>query len=909
MCLRQGFYFGVLVAAVTLSCGSSPGTEFSARGTEADQSALSEGSSSFTLFESGQVRPLALSPNGRLLFATNTPDNRLEVFELRTGAPTHIGSIPVGLEPVAVAARTNNEVWVVNHLSDSVSIVKLTAGGRRGVVERTLLVGDEPRDIVFAGRNNSRAFITTAHRGQNVPYDPQLTTPGIGRADVWVFDAKRPGDNLTGEPITILTLFTDTPRALAVSPDGKHVYAAGFHTGNQTTAISALFNIFGGMQPPFTNFEGIEAPLVGSVLKFIDGHWVDSMGNIRDEAVNFNLPDQDVFVIDANANPPQQLAGSDGFYTGVGTVLFNMAVNPVTGAVYVSNLESRNHVRFEGPGIFGGSTIRGHSVESRITVLQQGQVLPRHLNKHVDRTTCCKPLPNDENARALAFPQSMAVSKDGTTLYVAALGSDKVGIFDTNALEADTFVPDTSDHVALTGGGPTGLILDERRGQVYVLTRYDNSISVIDTASRAEVAHVAMYNPEPPSVTEGRRFLYDAALTSSTGDQACAGCHPFADTDSLAWDLGNPDDVVIPNLNPTMGPMPLPMIFHPLKGPMTTQSLRGMANNGPMHWRGDRSGAANAPNIEPDSGAFDEHAAFMAFRPAFQHQVGRHEPITEEQMEAFTNFILQIKYPPNPIRNLDNSLTPEQQSGWEHFVGPKSFGEFTCIDCHVINRDLGQFGTNGFTTFSDQPDLTKIPHLRNLYQKVGMFGMPEVPFGLINPIDNGHKGDQIRGFGFNHDGTFDTIFRFNNVTSFTQRPDNPEGFDVDEEGMQARRDMEAFMLAFDSDFAPIMGQQVTIHHRSKSDSTSRLELMMSRAELGECDLVAKTVDKGQQRGYLYLGGGQFKQDRAGTQNLTDSDLLQIARRSPVTFTCAPPGSGIRVGIDRDEDGILDGDEN
>src|SRR5258706_8501037 len=37
---------------------------------------------SFTLFESGQVRPLALSPNGRLLFACNTPDNRLEGFRV-----------------------------------------------------------------------------------------------------------------------------------------------------------------------------------------------------------------------------------------------------------------------------------------------------------------------------------------------------------------------------------------------------------------------------------------------------------------------------------------------------------------------------------------------------------------------------------------------------------------------------------------------------------------------------------------------------------------------------------------------------------------------------------------------------------------------------------------------------------
>src|SRR5262245_28664491 len=61
---------------------------------------------SFTTFEAGQVRPLALSPDGKLLFATNTPDNRLEVFEVKTSSLVHRASIPVGLEPVAVAARS-----------------------------------------------------------------------------------------------------------------------------------------------------------------------------------------------------------------------------------------------------------------------------------------------------------------------------------------------------------------------------------------------------------------------------------------------------------------------------------------------------------------------------------------------------------------------------------------------------------------------------------------------------------------------------------------------------------------------------------------------------------------------------------------------------------------------------------
>ena len=121
----------------------------------------------FVTFESGQVRPLALSSDGSTLLAVNTPDNTLEIFSVAAGGLTHTGSVPVGLEPVAVAMPGNlanaDEAWVVNHLSDSVSIVDLAASPPR--VVRTLLVGDEPRDIVFAGTNRDRAFITTAHRG------------------------------------------------------------------------------------------------------------------------------------------------------------------------------------------------------------------------------------------------------------------------------------------------------------------------------------------------------------------------------------------------------------------------------------------------------------------------------------------------------------------------------------------------------------------------------------------------------------------------------------------------------------------------------------------------------------------------------------------------------------------------
>ena len=102
----------------------------------------------FVHFESPHSHPLELVPGAGRLLAVNTADGRLEVFAIGpTGLPVHEASIAVGVEPVAVRARTASEAWVVNRVSDSVSIVDL---GRLCVVD-TVEVGDEPTDVVFAG--------------------------------------------------------------------------------------------------------------------------------------------------------------------------------------------------------------------------------------------------------------------------------------------------------------------------------------------------------------------------------------------------------------------------------------------------------------------------------------------------------------------------------------------------------------------------------------------------------------------------------------------------------------------------------------------------------------------------------------------------------------------------------------
>jgi hypothetical protein len=338
-----------------------------------------------------------------------------------------------------------------------------------------------------------------------------------------------------------------------------------------------------------------------------------------------------------------------------------------------------------------------------------------------------------------------------------------------------------------------------------------------------------------------------------------------------------------------------------------------MANQGPMHWRGDRTGGSQESSAQPNEGAFDEQAAFKQFNPAFVGLLGRHAQLSEAEMQQFTDFILQIVYPPNPIRNLDNSLTPAQQAGRDFYFNVEVALPGSCESCHrldpLANPEEGSFagffGTDGRSSFALEPQIVKIPHLRNMYQKVGMFGAG-FSIGVLGP--DPFMGDQIRGFGFNHDGSIPDMFRFNSLFDASVR--NPRGIPTTPEGAEAKRNMEQFMLAFDSNLAPIVGQQVTLTARNEAVALPRIQLLMARADVGECDLVAKGSVNSRQAGFLYLRNGQFKSDRQAIPQIPEGTLrtLVAATDGVLTYTCTPPGSGVRIGIDRDLNGVLDGDE-
>jgi YVTN family beta-propeller protein len=180
---------------------------------------------SFRNFEAPQVHPLALTPDHKHLLAVNSPNASLSVFDLSSGAPVLSAEIPVGLQPVSVAARTDREVWVVNWLSDSVSIVDLTLGN----VVCTIDVGDEPTDILFAGSDGQKAFVCVSGGGRQTIDGISVT--GANGA-VKIFDPA----NLHAAP-QVINILAKQPRALARDASGAQVFVSVFESGNQTTLI------------------------------------------------------------------------------------------------------------------------------------------------------------------------------------------------------------------------------------------------------------------------------------------------------------------------------------------------------------------------------------------------------------------------------------------------------------------------------------------------------------------------------------------------------------------------------------------------------------------------------------------------------------------------------------------------
>ena len=857
---------------------------------------------SFVNFETAPVHPLALSPDSSRLAACNLADGKLEVFDVSSGSPAPLGSVPVGLDPVSVRFRTSTEAWVVNHISDSISVVDVVALR----VIATIDTLDTPEDVVFAG-SPPRAFVSCA-----LPNTVQ------------VFD---PATHLL---VTNVIIEAERPKALAVSPDGSKVYAAIFESGNGTTLVGATFrNLlffdnavsatngpYGGQNPPPNDGNAFNPPMNPAlptnvpppatgiiVRKTAAGRWLDdnqrdwtefvsgTNAHLTQRVPGWDLPDRDLASIDTADY-------SVSYATGLMNLCMALAVNPASGRVAVVGTDAINEVRFE-PNLNG---VFARVKVALVDPLTRGSTV-KDLNPHLDYTT--RSLPAAERHKSVGDPRGLVWTADGMRGYVAGMGSRNVAVIDADGNRLRPLPIEL-------GEGPCGLALDEARQRLYVFNRFSSSLSVVDIASETVIGAVPLFDPTPLGVAAGRRHLYDTRRTSGLGQASCASCHVDARLDRLAWDLGNPAGENSTQLVNDQGTL-LTNQYHPMKGVMLTQTLQDIIGHEPFHWRGDR----------PD---------FESFNTTFTNLQGAATGLTPSEMRELRDFLASIRFPPNPYRRFDNGLSTNLSLAG-HFASREDNGGFTagpplpngnavagiaafngpgnfCVSCHSLPTGLGRDalltpssaftnippGPNGGHHFPlanrlEGPLRSKNAQFRNLADRVGM--------------DKAREQSRA-GFGFGHDGSVDSVTHFlsglrvvgdQEIADLIALLLSVSGADVESEGAAA-----------DSTPPAAVGRQLTVNSPARPPLLDAM-LALAQSPASRVEVVAHGIKDGVARGWLHQGTNNLFQSDRRYEVVTPDELLTLAAPgNEITFTVVQRGTGVRLGLDRDLDELFDRDE-
>ena len=863
---------------------------------------VSRAQSSFTTtnffnWETQPVHPVALSPDKTKLAVCNLPDDRLEIFDVTSGVPLPLGSVPVGLDPVTVRFRTATEIWVANYISDSISVVDLPTMR----VVNTLTTTNEPSDIVFAGA-------------------PQCAYVSCGQPNrVQVFNPT------TFQIVTNIVIDGNCPRAMDVSPDGSKVYAAIFESGNASTIIGVGVSQgfpranpvnfpgapSGGQNPPpnsGTNF----VPAINSALtnpppkvslivkKNSAGRWMDDNNGDWTEYIRgtnaaftgrvpgWDMPDHDLAVIDTSSF-------SVLYSSGLMNICMAVGVNPASGRISVVGSDAINQIRFQ-PDL-DGIFIRMNLAQVDPLALS-AQI--SDLNPHLTYQT--PQIPPGQRNMSISDPRGIVWSADGSLAYVTGLGSDNLIVIDAQGNRSGA----AGTNSIAVGSGPTGLALDEGRGRVYIYNRFDDSITTVDTATESVTNTFQLFDPTPQVIKVGRPLFYNAHLTSGLGQASCESCHVDGRSDRLAWDLGDPTGVMDIITNANFGNF-VPATtnnYHPMKGPMTTLTLQDIISHEPFHWRGDRNG------IEDFDQTFTNLQA-AAVAP------------TSNDMQTLKGFVATLRFPPNPYRNFDNSLPTNLPLPGQFALGRGAlpagsplpngnaqngqllFRQTTnlntsCITCHTLPTGLGtdmRFNGGLWTQVPLGPNSAhhialielerslnlpiKVPSLRNLYDKFGM---------------NYTSTNSRAGFGFSHDGSVDSLTRF-----------IQDGFGITDD--KATADLIAFLFSFTGsdltsgsptdvnrspgvaslDTPAAVGRQITI---SNSISVPLINSMIARAgsTTGRVDLVVKGFENGFPRGWFYNStNGVFQSDRQFEIESPAALLALAAVGSEQTYMLVPRG--------------------
>jgi hypothetical protein len=613
----------------------------------------------------------------------------------------------------------------------------------------------------------------------------------------------------------------------------------------------------------------------GDWTEWVSGTNASLSGRIQ----GWDLPDRDVAIIDTATMQVVHYAQR------LMNICMAISVNPVSGQIAVVGTEALNERRFE--PVLNGVFLRVNlALVDPLTLTNR----LRDLNPHLDYMT--RTLPSTERATSLGDPRGIEWNSNGTRAYITGLGSHNLVVVDANGNRVN---PQPIE----LGEGPTGLALDEARARLYVWNHFSSTISVVEPSSGSVLTNIAVYDPTPEMVRKGRRHLYDTRRTSGLGMASCASCHVDARFDRLAWDLGNPAGVLVTNAA---------VVFHPMKGPMVTQTLQDIITpsnyNGrtlpqaSLHWRGDRKGIED----------FDQ-----TFTNLQANDVG----LTPDEMADFKGMLASIYFPPNPLRTFNNSLpasiplpgqfsVPSMITGTRSPLGagrPPIASSVFIGDC----RTCHDFQTGG--SFAAASDITtqkrdgtqagfKFAQFRNLAERTGMDGL---------------STNSQAGFGFMHDGRIDTLTRFLS-DGFAGTPSS---------GGQTLADMIAYLFCFSGsgftvggffpppsspsqDVPAAAGKQTTLSSNTPSALlTSMFNLALQTN--GRVELILRGKQDGRMRQWLLRRASQdFQSDRP--DEILASLSAVIAPAAPgneFTAILVPEGTGFRLALDRDGDGYFD----
>ena len=650
-------------------------------------------------FMSPHASPIAL--HGDRVFVVNTPSDTVDVIDAKTRKI--VARIDVGIDPVSVAVRPDGkEVWVANHISDSVSVIDndpesptcfhVIATIQEFDPRTKATRFDEPVGIAFAG--NEKAYVALSSENQ------------IAVIDV-------PTRKITKR----LSITAQDPRAIAVR-DGR-LYVIAFESNNQT-------QLSGGRK------EEIDGDLVTFDIyeHSIRHNNILSLGHVTDIVKHPEVPDRDLYVFDTTTDKLIKTVDT------LGTLLYGLAVDSA-GRVFIAQTDARNDAN-------GRAGTKKHGLaelENRAFLNQITRVKVEGDHSSKPEFFDLEPLlpSHPEPGKALATPFAIQISDDDSTLVVSAAGSDKV--FTVDARSGKVLGRVDVDAV------PRGIVLksdaDGKASQAWVLNAVANTVSLVDLSNPSALkteTTIALEDPSHPAFKRGR-IAFNTAKASTTKSFSCASCHPDGHTDQLLWVLKTP---IVTGGNQIM--------------PRSTMPIRGLRDTAPFHWDGipgDPYGGSNSANIrshvDPNSDigqpeSTSRHlidgglaSTMMRVGDETKNDEGKAGELTATERDDMAKFLLNVTYPPAQKRAYTNELSDRAEKGFElfHIIGNEEGKpqRNVCGNCHrmpfLVSTNTPGSGMDAPTWRGAYDRFLILPQGRlnvidlDFYQRVAERGIPE----------------------------------------------------------------------------------------------------------------------------------------------------------------------------------------